>query len=211
MNVRTMTNDNPGERAAGGSCLPRVAAVAAAVVALVLGVAAPADATDYGRPSGRWFEAIVSHEVGHALGAFTHTAYPYVMRPSLSPSKINAGYHPYTPQPTDLARMQASRVDSVWGENDTAYVPYPFHSDYVPVFNRTGRAAAFTAANRWEPGPLNIVQVYSEPSNGITLMWDWSLAGRSIGGYVEVTRWVWNGKHWQVADANVRLNPDVET
>ena len=184
----------------------------------VLGLTAPAaSATDYGKPTGKWSEAIVTHEVGHCLGADlltdTHrSAYPSILRPSLKPTYINSGAHPYTPTSTDLARMAASRADYVNGVRSTYYVQNPWARDYVPVYNRTGRASAFTAADRWDAGtPLNIVPVTYEPAAGITIMWDWSLAGSSIGGRTDVTAWHWNGSWWQPKDCVVRLNPDVET
>jgi hypothetical protein len=188
-----------------------------AALGILLGLGGPAHATDYGKPSGRWFEAIVTHEVGHCLGADlltdTHRSpYPSILRTSLKPSYIASGAHPYTPTSTDLSRMAASRADSVAGERSTYYVQNPWARDYVPVHNRTGRASASTAADRWDAGtPLNIVPVSYEPASGITIVWDWSLAGRSIGGWAEVTSWVWNGSWWQPSDCVVHLNPDVET
>ena len=60
----------------------------------------------YGRPSGKWLQAIVSHEVGHCLGWYDHGTYPSIMRTSLNPSRINAGLDPYTPTTDDLNRIR---------------------------------------------------------------------------------------------------------
>ena len=60
-------------------------------LALILGISTPAQATDYGKPSGRWFEAIVAHEVGHCLGWWEHRT-PVsnsIMRTKLNPYRIN--------------------------------------------------------------------------------------------------------------------------
>ena len=62
----------------------------------------------YGRPYGKWLYAIVTHEVGHCLGWYDHSVYPSIMRTSLNPNKINAGYHPYTPTSNDLYKMRVA-------------------------------------------------------------------------------------------------------
>jgi predicted Zn-dependent protease len=187
-------------------------------VPVLLGVTAtPASATDYGKPSGRWLQAIVSHEVGHCLGADlltdTHrSAYPSILRPSLKPTYINSGAHPYTPTSTDLSRMAASRADSTNGVKPNYYVQNPWVRDYVPVYNRTGVSAVFTAADRWDAyTPLNIAAVTYEPASGITIQWNSSLAGTSVGGRADVTEWHWNGSFWQPVDCVVQLNPRVVT
>jgi hypothetical protein len=187
-----------------------ILALATALLILVTG-ASSASAYTYGKPSGKWFEAIITHESYHCLGGFTHTAYPHIARPSLNPRYINSGAHPYTPTSTDRARLQRSRVNSVAGEDNTGYVPYPFIRDYVPVYNKTGRAAAFTAIDRLDYGTdFNIVPVTYEPANGITIVWAPDLAGRSIGGEIRYS-WTWNGSFWQVSDCTVALNPYVVT
>jgi hypothetical protein len=181
-------------------------------VALLLGLGPSASATDYGKPYGRWFEAIVTHEVGHCLGWYEHkTPSPSIMRTSLGPYSIANGSQPYTPSSNDRARMQASRANSVAGEDNTTYVQYPFVSDYVPVYNRTGRSSAFTAADRWDPyTSLNVVSVGYNPDQGIDIKWDSSRAGTSVGGWITHT-WVWNGSFWQIGDCTVHINTDVET
>jgi hypothetical protein len=181
-------------------------------VALLLGLGPSASATDYGKPSGRWSEAIVEHEGGHCLGAWTHTASPHVMRPSLNPYRINSGLDPWLPTSTDKARLQASRANYTAGERATYYVPHPMVYDSVPVLNKTGRASAFTAIDRWDAGTdFTIWPTTSNLTYGIVIQWDWSLAGRSIGGTIRVDKWVWNGSFWQAQKCTVLLNPDVET
>lgn len=190
----------------------RILLAIVAALGLILGVAAPASAADYGRPSGRWFEAIVSHEVGHCLGWWRHkpSTSSSIMRSRLNPYWVNAGYDTYRPTSNDLYEMNRSRQNVVSGERSTYWVQHPFYRDSVPIYNKTGRSSAFTAANRWEPGALYIWQTYTEPAHGITIRWDWSLAGTLYGGKTTAS-FAWNGSFWQVSDCVVGINPDVET
>jgi hypothetical protein len=187
-----------------------ITALVSAFILLLL-TAAPASATDYGRPYGRWLQAIVSHEAGHCLGWWKDgiVGYPSIMRSSLSPTYINSGSHTYTPTSTDLARMQASRADSVAGEDNTYYVNWPFHRDYVPVYNRTGVSAAFTAVDRWDYGTdLNIAPVTYEPAWGITIQWSSARAGTSVGGWVGAAT-THNGSFEQIIDCTIYINTRV--
>lgn len=189
-----------------------MAAAAVAALGAVCTLPAQAQATNYGTPSGRWFEAIVAHETGHCLGWWEHRTptSSSIMRASLNPYRINAGTNTYRPTSADLSAMQASRSGS--GSRPTTYVQYPRVSDSVPLYNRTGRAAAFTAADRWDPGTdFNIVPASSEPTDGITIKFDSSRAGTSVGGWVTVEKWAWSGTFWQPADCTVHVNTRVVT
>ncbi|MCA1807233.1 MAG: hypothetical protein LC687_05220 [Actinobacteria bacterium] len=193
----------------------RALAVLASAAALSISLATPSSATDYGRPSGKWFEAIVSHEVGHCLGWYNrHKPYgdPSIMRSSLHPLKLASGQQGYKPTLADIREMGYSRQNSVEGERATYWVQYPFTNDGIPVYNMTGRDSAFWAANRWGANnPLSFWRTSSDPRNGITIRWGWELAGTSVGGRADVTKMHNNGSFAQISDCVVLVNPRVVT
>lgn len=184
--------------------------VVAAAVAVAFNPSA--QAADLGRPSGKWLEAIVAHEVGHCLGWWEHrvpTA-KSVMRTSLNPYRINKGYDTYVPQYyNDIMSMKASRANTVAGETQTYYVQYPFVQDALRVHDKTGVSNTMTAVNRWRIAGFTTTKTTVTPN--ITIFWDKNLSGKSIGGQISVNRWEWNGKFYQIASCNVHLNPRVVT
>lgn len=200
-----------------GTTTPRVSGVARALaslaltVALVAAAATSTQAAPLTKPSGRVFEAIVAHEVGHCLGHWGHQGgTSSIMRSTLLPWKIESGAHGYTPTRADLAAIHASRANHVSGVRATATVRYPFVDDRVPVYNMTGRASALTAAKRWDPSTsVTIVGVAREPAAGITIRWNPKLAGSGRAAQAVVNRWHWNGSHWQVADCTVEVSTQV--
>lgn len=189
----------------------RTLTVLGLTVALVAAAATSTQAAPLTKPSGRLFEAIVAHEVGHCLGDWGHqSGNSSIMRSTLLPWQISSGAHGYTPTRADLAAIQASRANYVSGERATARVRYPFVNDRVPVYNTTGRASAYTAANRWDPSTsVSIVSTGGEPSAGITIKWNPKLAGSGRAGQAVVNRWHWNGKGWQIADCTVEISTQV--
>lgn len=181
----------------------RVFAVLGLVVGFVLSGALPANAAHV--PYGREFAWIVSHEMGHCLGAGHWSGYS-IMRSGYSNDALASGAQPYAPTSKDLATMQASRVPTV---HATSYVTIPARDSYQPVYNKTGRSAAFTAADRWDPGTsFTIYPVYSQPARGITIFWDWSLAYTHTSG-VARTDMVSNGTGWQIWRCSIGVNPRI--
>jgi hypothetical protein len=91
----------------------------------------------------------------------------------------------------------------------TYWVQYPFARDSIPIYNKTGVAAALTAAERWEVNTqLTTYGVSSEPASGITIQWNSSRAGTSTLGWAKgVTTTV--GGRTATTDCVVNVNTNV--
>lgn len=188
----------------------RLLGVLGLTVGLILSIAAPASASTH-TPTGREFYFIVAHETGHCLGWWLHKTGYTVMRASYNRDALNAGTQPYKPTATDRAIMDDSRDNYWWGEKPNSYVTAPYFADSVPVLNKTGRSAAFPAANEWDYGTrFAIWQTYSEPAHGITIRWDWSLAGTKTAG-LAVAGVQDTGKFNENVDCEIRINPRIGT
>jgi hypothetical protein len=92
----------------------------------------------------------------------------------------------------------------------TYWVEYPNTRSSVPFHNAIGSGYVDTGVRAWNPAPnLSLYKVSANPTSGISVRWDYSLSGRSIGGTVRVDRWRWSGTQWMIDDCTVLVNPGI--